>query len=495
MSSLNRRQFLAGATALGLSSSLAVAPLWAQSRSSASSLQGGRLVVVFLRGAYDGLSAFVPYADPEYAQLRRATRIAAPDGTAQTALDLDGRFGMHPALSPLLPLWNSQQLAVIPAAGSPDPTRSHFEAQYMWEIGQTGRVASMPGWMNRLAGLDAAAVRDDLILGVGETNPAILAGPSKARLIPRGQAATNTGVLANERTRNALMDLYKGDDAIARGFREGSQSRMASARELAPADAAAMNTQMSQREAVAAAQRNMAGSVRPDGRLRNNVPDRQRRQVAYAAGSDAAMDAQAQSGMADMSDVKLADGRSYNAVLAAANNGAPSVQGLALDARHLTTLMKNDPSLRLGFLSAGGWDTHANQGGVTGQLANNLGNLANALAVLREQFNQPGDLIMVMSEFGRTAAENGTGGTDHGHGNALWLIGDRVNGGRIHGQWNGLARGNLNENRDLPVLHDFRSVIAQGLRASFGLSDSRLAEVFPALRWDRQLDGLMRRSA
>lgn len=493
MSSLNRRQFLAGATALGLSTQFAAAPLWAQSRSSANSLTGGRLVVVFLRGAYDGLSAFVPYADPEYTQLRRNTRIAAPDGTAQTALDLDGRFGLHPALAPLLPLWNSQQLAVIPAAGSPDPTRSHFEAQYMWEVGQTGRVASMPGWMNRLAGLVAGAVRDDLILGVGEANPAILAGPSKARLIPRGQAATNTGVLANERTRNALMNLYKGDDPIAKGFREGSQSRMASARELAPADAAAnaASAQMTQQAAVAAAQRDMASSVRPDGRLR----ERQRRQTAYASGSDAAMDAQAQIGMADMPDVKLADGRSYNAVLTAANNGAPSVQGLALDARHLATLMRNDPSLRLGFLSAGGWDTHANQGGVTGQLANNLGNLANALAVLREQFNQPGDLIMVMSEFGRTAAENGTGGTDHGHGNAMWLIGDRVNGGKIHGQWNGLARGNLNENRDLPVLHDFRSVIAQGLRGSFGLSDNRLADVFPALKWDRQLDGLMRRSA
>ena len=162
-----------------------------------------------------------------------------------------------------------------------------------------------------------------------------------------------------------------------------------------------------------------------------------------------------------------------------ADNGAPNVAGLQLDARHLATLMRQDRSLRVGFLSAGGWDTHANQGSVNGQLANNLGNLAQALVALRAAFNEPGDVIAVVSEFGRTAAENGSRGTDHGHGNAMLLIGSRINGGRRHGGWEGLAPGQLNEKRDLPVLNDFRAVLSTVLRGTQGVGDAQLAALFP----------------
>ena len=112
---------------------------------------------------------------------------------------------------------------------------------------------------------------------------------------------------------------------------------------------------------------------------------------------------------------------------------------------------------------------------------------------LRQDFNQPGDVIVVASEFGRTAAENGTRGTDHGHGNAMWLIGNRVAGGRWHGEWTGLAPANLNEQRDVPVHHDFRAVLAQALRPGFGRGDSQLADALPGVNWDGRLDGLMRR--
>jgi uncharacterized protein (DUF1501 family) len=156
--------------------------------------------------------------------------------------------------------------------------------------------------------------------------------------------------------------------------------------------------------------------------------------------------------------------------------------------------MRNDLNLRIGFLSAGGWDTHANQGNVTGQLANNLGNLSRAIAQLRQDFSEPGDVVVVMSEFGRTAVENGTRGTDHGFGNAMWLVGNRVNGGRWHGQWTGLARGNLNEARDLPAHHDYRAVLAQVMRSTFAMSDTALASVLPNSKWDTRLDGLMRRT-
>jgi uncharacterized protein (DUF1501 family) len=400
---------------LGGLAALSAAPtLWAQPVQAKGQ---GRLIVVFLRGAYDGLSVFVPYADPQYTQLRQQIAIAAPDGTDKTALRLDDVFALHPALAPLLPLWQQGVLSFVPAAGSPDPTRSHFEAQHHWEIGIPGKNNDAPGWLNTLAGLQGTGSAAAAI-GVGEANPQILAGAAAVKLIPKGQAATRSGVLGNERTRQAVMNLYAGSDKVSQAFREGADSRMQTAQTLS------------------------AENIKSE--------------------------------------------------MMAADNGAASAAGLALDAQHLGTLMRQDRRLRLGFLSAGGWDTHANQGNVSGALATNLAGLGKALVQLRRDFSEPGDVIVVMSEFGRTSAENGTRGTDHGHGNALWLLGDKVQGGRWHGQWAGLARGNLHEGRDLPVLHDFRGVLAQVLRRSFNLTDSQLANVFPGGKWDASLDGLMR---
>ena len=404
----NRRQLLQAVAAMGGAS---LAPrAWAQ---SAAPLKDGRLILVFLRGAYDGLSAAVPYADADYARSRPNTAIPAPDGSAETALRLDQAFALHPALSPLLPLWQSGVLGFIPAAGSPDATRSHFEAQIHWEIGMPGKSNAGSGWLNTLASIGAGGSNAQLAIGVGEANPKILAGPAAVRLIPRGQAATREGVLGNDRARQALLDLYAGADPMSKAFRQGADSRMMSAQELSA----------------------------------ENV---------------------------------------------AADNGAAGAEGLMLDAQHLGTLMRNDRRLRLGFLSAGGWDTHANQGAATGMLAQNLGRLAQALTQLRRDFSEPGDVIAVVSEFGRTAVENGTRGTDHGHGNTLWLIGKRINGGRWHGQWSGLARANLNEGRDLPVHHDFRAVFAQVLRAGFGVGERQLQDVFPGAKFDARLSGLLK---
>lgn len=456
----HRRQLLA----VGALSALALAGgaprVWAQAAPpSAPSLPGGgRLVVVLLRGAYDGLSAFVPYADRDYHAIRPNIAIAVPDGTAQTALKLDSTFALHPALGPLLPLWQQGVLGFVPAAGLPAPNRSHFDAQYQMEIGQTGKTSSAPGWLNTLAAFGAIQRQPSheagaVALGVGEANPAILGGPASVRLIPRGRAAVRTGVLANEGTRQALLELYGGNDRLGEAFRQGAGSRMQSAREL------------SAQKTEADASRAMA---MPEDR---RMPDRS----------------------LDL-DGTPADSQARAAQMLAASNGAADPVGLQLDARHLGILMRNDRHLRLGFLSAGGWDTHANQGAATGQLANNLGNLARGIAQLRQDFSEPGDVIVVMSEFGRTSAENGTRGTDHGFGNALWLIGNRVAGGRWHGDWSGLAQGNLNEGRDLPAHHDYRAVLAQVLRATFGLSDSQLADVLPAAGWDNRLNALLKKA-
>jgi uncharacterized protein (DUF1501 family) len=446
---LQRRSLLGLGALSALSLAVGVPRAWAQAvPAGRQGLDGGRLVVVFLRGAYDGLSAFVPYTDGDYYAMRPNIAIAAPDGTAQTALKLDKTFALHPALSLLMPLWQQGVLGFVPAAGLPAPNRSHFDAQYQMEIAQSGKTSSAPGWLNNTAA--KANAGSAAALGVGEANPAILSGQAAVRLIPRGQSAERTGVLANDRTRQALLDLYAGDDKISEAFRQGTGSRMQSAQEL--------TTQRTERAGKMAQQAGLDGQRMADKSLdRDGTP---------------------------------ANPQAQTAQMLAASNGAPDPVGLQLDAQHLGTLMRNDRKLRLGFLSAGGWDTHANQGAVNGQLANNLGNLARGIAQLRQDFSEPGDVIVVMSEFGRTSAENGTRGTDHGFGNAMWLIGNRVAGGRWHGQWTGLARGNLNEGRDLPAHHDYRAVLGQVLRGTFGLGDSQLADVLPGARWDKRLDGL-----
>lgn len=438
----SRRVFLAAAGSLLAGAH--VPQVWAQAAPAGARPGGSRLVVVFLRGAYDGLSALVPYADADYYRLRPNIAIAAPDGSALTALRLDNSFALHPALSPLLPLWQQGVLGFVPAAGLPAPNRSHFDAQYQMEIAQSGRTSAAPGWLNQVAGFSGTGSA----LGVGEANPAILAGNAAVKLIPRGQAAQRTGVLANDSTRQALLDLYAGNDKLGEAFRAGAGSRMQSAQELST-------------EKMASDARRMAA-----------MPE------AAAAKVDGA----------------LPGPQAQNAQMLAASNGAADPVGLQLDAQHLGTLMRNDRRLRIGFLSAGGWDTHANQGNVTGQLAGRLGNLATGITQLRRDFSEPGDVIVVLSEFGRTAAENGSRGTDHGFGNTMWLIGHRIQGGRWHGQWTGMAPGNLNEGRDMPAHHDYRAVLAQLLRGSFALPDSQLASVLPGANWDSRLDSLLRKA-
>ena len=381
--------------------------------------QTGRLVLVFLRGAYDGLSMLVPHGDPHYATLRPTIGIAKPDSTSKTALRLDDLFGLHPACEALLPLWQQGVLAAVPCAGSPDGTRSHFDAQYHWETGKPGSSSPSPGWFNVLAGMIGQGAGIHAI-GVGESSPRILSGPQSVRLVGNGMSATRAGTLAETKTREAIMQLYAGDEKLANAMLEGANNRMST-----------------------------AAMLRPTG---------------------GAMSAEQQ----------------------AANNGAGSPQGLALDAKHLGMLMRQNRQLKIGFLSSGGWDTHINQGNVTGLLANNFTNLSNTLMQLREAFNEPNDVVMVASEFGRTCAENGTRGTDHGHGNVMWLMGNSVQGGRWHGQWSGLAKNQLNEGRDLPVHHDFRVILSMAIQQSLGLSKKQARQVFPGFNSDLELGGLFK---
>ncbi len=403
---------------------------------------GGRFVLVFLRGAADGLSMLVPHSDPQYAQLRRATAVGAPDGSHQTALALDDRFGLHPALAPLLPLWKQGVFGFVPTTGLPKPVRSHFEAQRQWEAGDPQNLRLTQGWLNgwaqQLAQADAKSGPHATALGVGESNPDILHGPAQVSLVPGGDGALAEGALGREGIRRALTDLYAADPRLAKPFAQATESRLGTARVLREAQA--------EREAAAQAQTKAGAAMASTSTGAEN------------AGGSMAGPLQAEMQKAD--------------------NGARLPGGLALDARHLGALMKRDPRLRVGFLSAGGWDTHANQGGASGNLANNLNKLAQGLVELQRHFNRRNDVIVVASEFGRTCAENGTRGTDHGHGNAMLLMGQRVNGGRWHGRWEGLAADQLNEQRDLPVFHDFRAVVSLLLRGTQGASDAQLAAMF-----------------
>lgn len=414
----SRRAFLGASLGLGLNPAQRVGA--AEAVIPAATMPG-RLIVVFLRGAYDGLSAFIPWSDERYAALRPHIAIPAPGAGSEAALPLDDTFALHPALAPLRPLWQAGQLAVIPCAGSPHPTRSHFEAQYHWEIGRPGHSLRHDGWLNRLASL-RPGIR---AIGVSAAMPHILAGPAPVRLIAAGMTATRAGILDQPSARAALEQLYHNDDALAQAFRSGMEDRIETARIL--------------RE----------GKNQP-------LPKPLAQEMRTAS------------------------------------NGAAPAQRLRLDAEHLGVLMRRDPAARIGFLAAGGWDTHAQQGATRGVLAAHFSALADALLQLRKDFDAPDDVIAVISEFGRTVAENGTRGTDHGHGNAIWLIGNAVSGGRWHGRWTGLAPERLHEGRDLPVHHDFRAVFARVLACVAGLTADEAQQLFPGHAEDAALAGLMR---
>jgi uncharacterized protein (DUF1501 family) len=330
-------------------------------------------------------------------------------------LDLDGRFGLNPNLAPLLPLWQSGRLAFVHAAGSPDPTRSHFDAQDYMESGTPGRKATPDGWLNRLLGAEPPPTGAGVTRGisVGAVLPRIWAGPHPVATIAAGARAGKPTALDRPQVARAFDGLYAGDDAMSRAYRQSQASR---------------------------------------------------REV------DAAMHAADPADMA--SEQRIAD------------NGAPLPNGFPEDAARLATLMRRDANVQVAFMALGGWDTHVNQGGATGQLAGRLRPLGQGLAALAAGLGPAFDdtTVVVVSEFGRTLRQNGTGGTDHGHGNVMWVLGGGVAGGKVHGRWPGLDESALYEGRDLAVTTDFRTVLAGVCQYQLGLPDARLDEVFPGFR-------------
>jgi uncharacterized protein (DUF1501 family) len=373
---------------------------WALSSDAALPTQK-KLIVVLLRGAVDGLNVVVPYGDSNYYQQRPGIAVPRP-GQEDGVINLDGYFGLHPALSPLQELWLQRKLAFVQATGSPDATRSHFDAQDYMESGTPGRKGTPDGWMNRLLTLLPGPATPTRGVSLGPVMPRIFSGQAVASNIGAGANAARPTLLDRPQIGGAFDKLYQGDDKMAKTY-----------------------------------------------------------QQAQAAHKEM---------MASMDDeMQVADG------------GAPLPNGFPNDAAMLARLMRNDPQVQLAFMALGGWDTHANQGAAAGQLANRLQPLGQGLATLAQRLGPMLDdtAIVVMSEFGRTVRQNGNGGTDHGHGNVMWVLGGQVAGGKVHGDWPGLSSGALYEGRDLAVTTDFREVLAQIAEKHLGLSDKQLAHLFP----------------
>ncbi len=398
---MNRRFFLRNG-ALAVAGTAALPGFLVRSAMAETRATKQRLVVVFQRGAVDGLNVVVPYREKAYYTMRPG--IAIPQ--LQVA-DLDGFFGLHPALGALKPLYDAKQMAVVHAVGSPDATRSHFDAQDYMESGTPGVKSTTDGWLNRaLADEDArchAAHTAFRAMALGAEVPRTLAGPVPA--------------LALNNVNNFSV-----------GGRGPAPSAAASAFEA----------------------------------MYGESGDR----ILHPAGEET-FDALKMLRAANVAQYQPAAGVSYPG----------SEFGTSM--KQIAQLLKADLGVEAAFTDVSGWDTHQNQGGVNGQLANRLRDFGDTIAAFWRDMGDAAEnvTLVTMSEFGRTAQENGTGGTDHGHANAMFVLGGRVKGGKVYGRWPGLEKEQLNEGRDLKLTTDYRAVVGELTARALGATD--MDRVFP----------------
>jgi uncharacterized protein (DUF1501 family) len=385
-------------------------PFWLGRAAAATRSRRKILVAVFQRGAADGLNVVAPFADKRYYELRPTIAIPAPGSSngPAPAIDLDGRFGLNPVLQPLKPLWDRQMLAVVEATGSPDPSRSHFDAQDYMESGTPG--SKRDGWLNRAlppAGPEASPLR---AIALSATLPRTLQGDHSAIAV------------------NDLQQFRTRDDtaAILESMYAGSKDKK-----------------------LASAGKDAFAAMRTIQAL-NRTPYNPSGNAQYGPGGEL--------------------GRSL---------------------QQIARLIKADAGVEAAFADVGGWDHHQNE---PGQLNNVLRQFGTALsAFCTDMGDRMEDIVLVtMSEFGRTAQENGNNGTDHGHGNLMFVLGGPVRGGKIYGKWPGLEKEQLYEGRDLAVTTDFRAVLSELCASHLGTTD--VAQVFPGFHTADSL-GLLKPSS
>src|SRR6266850_574884 len=362
-----------------------------------------QLIAIFQRGAVDGLSVVVPFGESEYYRARPSIAIARPNSGENAAIDLDGFFGFNPRLQPLKALWDSKQLAVVHACGSPDNTRSHFDAQDYMETATPGVKSTSDGWLNRyLRARRAEDATPFRAVALTSQLPRVLQGAAPALAV------------------NQIGQF---------GIRGGQASEM------------------------------LGASF----------------EAEYAAAADRVLNGTGREAFSAIRMLKSTDPSKYQPENGAEYPRSPFGQAL----RQIAQLTKSNVGLEIAFADIGGWDTHVRQGAAQGQLATRLDDFARAIAALVADLGDRMEdtVVLTMSEFGRAVNENGNGGTDHGHGNAMLMIGGGVRGGHVYGRWPGLAADRRYDGRDLAVTTDFRDVFGEIVTKHLGVSDAR--QVFP----------------
>jgi len=370
--------------------------------------RGKRLVVLFQRGAADGLNIVVPHGESAYYSMRPSIAIPRPKRGQESCIDLDGFFGLHPSLASFKPLWDEKHLAIVHAAGSPDNTRSHFDAQDYMESGTPGVKSTEDGWLNRAVHTPEPSASPFRAISMGGTLPRALAGTAPAVAIGN----------INE-------------------FGVGGRG---------PAAAPLSNTF----------------------------------EAMYSQSVDTVLHGTGQETFEAVKMLKAADPARYTPA-----RGANYPRGRFGDSlRQLAQLIKANLGVEVAFADIGGWDHHVNEGAVQGQLSNVLREFSQSIAAFWTDLGDLGEdtELVTMSEFGRTARENGNRGTDHGHANVMFVVGGPVRGGRVYGQWPGLDQSQLYEGRDLALITDFRRVLGEGIYRHLGNKD--LAAIFPGFEND-----------
>ncbi|MGO9541037.1 MAG: DUF1501 domain-containing protein [Terriglobales bacterium] len=361
-----------------------------------------RMVVIFQRGAADGLNIVVPHGEAGYYAMRPTINIPK-----KSVIDLDGFFGLHPAMASFEPLWKQKHLAIVHAAGSPDPTRSHFDAQDFMESGTPGIKVTDDGWLNRaLRELPGGSERDKSAFR------AIALGPSLPRILSGKEPAVAV---------NNVNDFSVG------------------------------------------------------GKNPNAVPMSNTFESMYDHSVDTVLHGTGQETFDAVKMLKTADPAHYSP---AANANYPKGRfGDSL--KQLAQLIKANMGVQVAFADIGGWDHHVNEGSTQGQIANVLGDFSQSIAAFWTDLGDLGEetVVVTMSEFGRTARENGNRGTDHGHANVMFVLGGPVKGGKVYGRWPGLDQSQLYEGRDLALTTDFRLVLGEVVSRYLGNKDLRT--VFP----------------
>lgn len=456
MRTLKRRQFLQ-TSALALGGAFLTSRLAFARTGSAKS----RFVFIVMRGALDGLAAAPPYGDPDYAGLRRELALKAP-GSPGGALPLNGFFGLHPSFGFLHDSYSARELVVFHAVASPYRERSHFDGQDVLENGSLQPHAVQTGWLNRaLASLQAGKGKE-LGVALGQNFPLVMRGPASVTSWSPSKLAA-----LDEDTLERITDLYAGDpllasrladalaaDAIAGGTAEGEMQAAATPASAAPSSTA-----------------NMAQAGEPAGGAASVGATRGLRDSGVGV-------AGARAGQANQPLLQRGKPLRYTEVVRAAAG-----------------FLRRDDGPQVAVFDTTGWDTHANEGSAEGQLAGRLAALDAGLRTLKDELGPAwaDTAVLLATEFGRTAATNGTRGTDHGTATTAFLLGGAVQGGRVLADWPGLSSGSLYQGRDLKPTTDLRSVLKGVLSEHLLVSSNALeSSVFPNSADARPIKGLFR---